>query len=258
MPVDGRVAGPEEGDAARHTAAKAPAGRSVLEGAFQLLEVLARMEEAGLSELAVEAGLPKTTAHRLLDQLAAVGAVERRAGRYRIGGTIVRLSSSWTPHRLLGRAAALPLRHLAASTGYAVAIAAPVAGHMVIVDGLPGAADPVFPHRHGVVLPPGNAAEVVMAAAAPAWTRPPGQVPSEWARRVRAAQEQGAAVHHWEDEVVMSCVVAPVRTRTGKVVAAIGTTVLDSRRIVTATAVTRHAARLASANLARLPHARRL
>lgn len=42
------------------------AGRGVLEGAFSLLEALAGVDEAGLSDLAVRAGLPKATAHRLL------------------------------------------------------------------------------------------------------------------------------------------------------------------------------------------------
>ncbi|PKV89723.1 helix-turn-helix domain-containing protein [Streptomyces sp. TLI_146] len=242
----------------RHTGPKPSAGRSVLEGAFLLLEVLSRVDEAGLTELAADAGLPKTTAHRLLEQLVAVGGVERSAGRYRIGGTIVRLGHSWTSHRVLGRAAALPLRHLAGWTGAAVALVAPVCGRMVIVNGLTGAADAAFSHRQGMVLPPGNAAEAVMAAAAPAAPPPPGQLPSEWEKRLRAAREHGAAVHRWGDDVVLSCVAAPVRTRTGKVVAAIGTTLPDSHRLATVTAATRHAARLTSANLARLPQARRL
>lgn len=53
------------------------AGRGVLEGAFALLEELARGGETGLSRLAARAGLPKATAHRLLNQLVAVGAVQR-------------------------------------------------------------------------------------------------------------------------------------------------------------------------------------
>lgn len=258
-PVDRRERAREEGSGpSRHTEPKASAGRGVLEGAFRLLEELARVDEAGLTELAAGAGLPKATAHRLLEQLAAVGGVERLAGRYRIGATLVRLGYSWTPHRLLSRAAALPLRHLAASTGGAVAVAAPVSGRMVIVDGLAGAADEVFPHLPGVVLPPGNAAEVVMAVATPAAQPPPGQAPSQWADRLRAARVDGTAVHRWEGDTVLCCVAAPVRTRSGKVVGVIGTAVVDSRRLAAATAATRHAARLASANLARLPRAGRL
>ncbi|GGP33807.1 helix-turn-helix domain-containing protein [Streptomyces melanogenes] len=222
-----------------------------------MLEELARVDEAGLTELAAGAGLPKATAHRLLEQLAAVGGVERRAGRYRMGATMVRLGYSWTPHRRLGQAASLPLRHLAASTGAAVAVAAPVRGRMMILKGLPGAADAVLPHRPGVFLPPGNAAEVVMAAAERATEPPPGQAASRWMERLRAAREHGMAVHRWEGDMVISCVAAPVRTRTGKVVAVIGAAVHDSRRLAAATAATRQAARLASANLARLPHTAR-
>ncbi|HEX4702173.1 MAG TPA: helix-turn-helix domain-containing protein [Pseudonocardiaceae bacterium] len=64
---------------------KTAGGRGVLEGAFSLLEVLARMGEAGLTRLATGAGLPKATTHRLLDQLVGLGIVQRRAGRYRMG-----------------------------------------------------------------------------------------------------------------------------------------------------------------------------
>jgi IclR family acetate operon transcriptional repressor len=61
-------------------------GRGVLEGAFALLETLRRYADgAGVTELARACGVPKGTVHRLLDQLVAVGAVERYDGRYRGG-----------------------------------------------------------------------------------------------------------------------------------------------------------------------------
>src|SRR5690242_1880486 len=56
----------------RHTRPSHPAdgvrrtGRGVLEGAFLILEELARVREAGLTEIAAHTGLPKATAHRLL------------------------------------------------------------------------------------------------------------------------------------------------------------------------------------------------
>ncbi|MER6899719.1 helix-turn-helix domain-containing protein, partial [Amycolatopsis sp. NPDC000740] len=53
---------------------KRKAGRGVLEGAFLLLEELARNGEAGPTQLAAATGLHKATAHRLLDQLVGVGA----------------------------------------------------------------------------------------------------------------------------------------------------------------------------------------
>ncbi|MGW0392061.1 helix-turn-helix domain-containing protein [Streptomyces sp. NPDC003042] len=54
----------------------------MLEGAFALLEALRRLgDEAGVTELALACQVPKATVHRLLDQLVALGAVERRGSR---------------------------------------------------------------------------------------------------------------------------------------------------------------------------------
>ncbi|WP_131741912.1 helix-turn-helix domain-containing protein [Actinomadura roseirufa] len=87
-------------------------GRGVLESAFAVLEELGRLEEAGLSQLAGATGLPKTTTHRLLGQLAGLGAVHRLAdGRYQIGARAFRLGQMWRPGPLLRAAAAGPLRH---------------------------------------------------------------------------------------------------------------------------------------------------
>ena len=66
-------------------------GRGVLEGAFALMEVLAQGDEVGLTRLAADAELPKATAHRLLGQLVALGAVQSVSGRYRLGPRTFRL-----------------------------------------------------------------------------------------------------------------------------------------------------------------------
>lgn len=53
-------------------------GRGVLEGAFIVLDALARVPAgAGLSALARDTGLSKATVHRLLEQLVNLGAVQR-------------------------------------------------------------------------------------------------------------------------------------------------------------------------------------
>ncbi|WP_323807151.1 helix-turn-helix domain-containing protein [Streptomyces pseudogriseolus] len=41
-----------------------------------------------MTELAVACAVPKSTAHRLLEQLVALGAVERRGARYRLGAQL--------------------------------------------------------------------------------------------------------------------------------------------------------------------------
>ncbi|MFC0844021.1 helix-turn-helix domain-containing protein [Streptomyces noboritoensis] len=230
-------------------------GRSVLEGAFSLLEALAVVGEAGLSDLAMRSGLPKATAHRMLSQLARLGVVEHRAGHYRMGATVTRLGRSWRTHRLLGKAAALPLRRLAAATRAGAAVVAPCAGAMVVVAGLPGAADAIFPHTVGTVLPPGSAAEIVVAASATASPPPPGYSTANWTRRLSSAREHGVVVQRHESEALF-CVAAPVRAWSRVVVAAVAVTVLDSRRLDATADAVKHTARLVSGNLARMPAAR--
>jgi len=73
-----------------------------IERAFGLLEELAG-EPAGISELARRIGLPTSTVARLLGTLEGVGAIERVTDGtgYRIGPTLVTLSSSVDPSQSL-------------------------------------------------------------------------------------------------------------------------------------------------------------
>ncbi|MGW2226362.1 IclR family transcriptional regulator [Streptomyces formicae] len=239
--------------------AAAPVGRGVLEGAFLLLEELARTGDAELTDLAARAGLPKATAHRLLDQLAALGAVERGSGRYRIGAAVAHLARSWGAYHPLARAAALPLRRLSAVTGASVALAAPVSGSMVIVSGRPGPADEVFPHMPGLILPPDSAADAVMSASAPSATPPPEYSRAAWGRRLSNVRERGVDLHCCEVEVDVSCLAAPVYAPSGRAIAAIGVCFLGHRRpSATTVDAARRAARMLSSSLAILPRARRL
>lgn len=98
-------------------------GRGVLEGAFILLDVLAGYESgAGLSALARQADLPKATTHRLIEQLVALGAVERHGRRYVVGRLLGRLGASWRPNPELHQAAIEPVKMLAARSRAAVVV----------------------------------------------------------------------------------------------------------------------------------------
>ncbi|WP_198351565.1 IclR family transcriptional regulator [Streptomyces typhae] len=226
--------------------AGAAAGRGVLEGAFGLLEELARVGEAGLTELAARTGLPKTTAHRLLGQLGALGAVEQHRGRYRVGATVARLGQSWTAPRLWERRAAAPLRHLALETRATVCVAVPSTGRTTVVTGIAAAAREFFPHLPGQTLPPDSAADVVFAAAGPSAEPPPDHTPNQWARRLRGARERGADLHQYEWGGERLCLAVPVRARSGEIVAAVGVAVPDPRRIAHTTEVAQRSARMLS------------
>ncbi len=132
------------------------AGRGVLEGAFALLEALNALGgNAGFAELVRASGLPKTTAHRLLDQLVELGAVERAPEGYRTGSRVFRLGQSWQPElRELAREW-LPV--LAARIRAGVLLAVPRERRVLVV-AREGAGI-----RPGTTLPPDSAAGQLLA-----------------------------------------------------------------------------------------------
>jgi DNA-binding IclR family transcriptional regulator len=94
--------------------ARTRASRGVLDGAFAVLEVLANTQEGlGLTDLARASGLAKSSAHRLAEQLVALGAVQRVSQRYYIGARMGRLGQRWQPDPLLRQAAQAPVHALA-------------------------------------------------------------------------------------------------------------------------------------------------
>jgi len=233
-------------------------GRGVLEGAFLVLEELGRLGEAGLSQLTVATGLPKTTTHRLLEQLVRLGAINRdTGGRYRVGTRSFQLGQLWQPGPVLRTAAAQPLRRLAAATGGSVSLGISDAVGIMIVAGVIGEVEEVFSLRPGAVLPPASAAEVVMATSVPGATVPDGYSAIEWRRRIISARDHGVAIDYEVDAAPVGCVAAPVHAPTGAVVAAVGIAVFDKRRLPSMGDAVREIAGQVSVNLSRIPHAGR-
>lgn len=164
-------------------------GRSVLEGAFALLGALERVQVAGLTRLAADCGLPKTTAYRLLEQLVDLGAVERCAGGYRMGPRLFRLGQRWQPHPGLRAATWESARRLAQMTGAMVGVNVLREGQTLVLDWTAGAPDAVRDQlRLDVVWPWFTAAGKVLVAGAPprlplARSPPPGTARRPSSRR---------------------------------------------------------------------------
>lgn len=98
-------------------------GRSVLQGAFVLLENLSCAEDGlCLTELVHKSGLAKTTVHRLVEQLVDVGAAQCIEHRYFIGPAIARFGRRWQPDPRLRQAACEPIRTLAGRAHTAAAV----------------------------------------------------------------------------------------------------------------------------------------
>lgn len=237
------------------TAEMSPAmgGRGVIEGAFALLEAMAQGEEAGLTQLASASGLPKATAYRLLNQLVNQGAVQRRSGRYRLGPRVYRLGQIWQPAQLLRAASHQPMRQLTASVERgSFSLAVTDRGDPMLVGAVGREIEEAFPMRAGVLLPPGTAAEQILALSMPEPRVPDGFTRSDWFRLIGAAKDRGLAYDLDMRRYSVACVAAPVRGPGGEVVAALAATTFEAQRIPLLAEAVRRTAGVVTTNLTRL------
>jgi len=203
-------------------------GRGVLEGAFALLDVLGSMgDDVGLSELAKSSGLPKTTVHRLLDQLGELGAVERSTGGYRIGSRVFRLGQGWQAD--LRDHALRALRALSMRLRETVGLAMPREGRILIVASSVVRPDQAPWMRPGLTVPLDTACGKVLAAADPMLGIPNGYPAQAWSAAAQRIRSAGVA---YDMEVVtpgLCCAAVPVRTSGGRVVGSLAVVVAPDR-----------------------------
>ncbi|MCR3751340.1 helix-turn-helix domain-containing protein [Lentzea californiensis] len=130
-------------------------GRSVLEGAFSLLEELMDEGELGLTQLAVRCEMPKTTVHRLLEQMELLGAVENVCGRYRIGAQMFRFGQAWEPAPGVLRVARQPLRALSATIRTSAILTVPRLDRVLVAAASIVRAEDMTRLRPGATVPAG-------------------------------------------------------------------------------------------------------
>lgn len=88
----------------------------------------------GVSEISHRIGLPKSTVHRLANQLCAVGWLERNSGGYRVGLRLLELGSVALQRTGLREAAFKHLHSLAQRTGMTVHLGILDHGEVVYLD----------------------------------------------------------------------------------------------------------------------------
>jgi IclR family transcriptional regulator, acetate operon repressor len=142
------------------TARGAAAPRAVIQGAFGLLASLHELGTARVSELQRGCGLPRTTVHRLLGQLAEVGAVERSGRRWRLGPALITLGAGVPAEPRLRSAARRPLLDLANATEALVALSVEMAGQGMVIEVLPGGSHLPLEPDPGMALSDGRTAAV--------------------------------------------------------------------------------------------------
>ena len=205
--------------------------------ALSVLEILGARGEAGVTEIAAELGVHKSTAFRLVAVLEARGFVEQLAdrGKYRLGFGIVRLAGATAAQMDLAQEGRRTCEELAADLGETVNIAVLDGESVVNIAEIRGTSaisshnwvgqrTPVHATSSGKVLL-AHAPEPVRASL----LQPPlerytdatvtdaDQLERELADVVR----RGWATTLQEYEVGLSALAAPVRDADGRVVAAV-------------------------------------
>jgi DNA-binding IclR family transcriptional regulator len=108
--------------------------------AVSVLEILARDGEVGVTGLAAELGVHKSTAFRLVAALEARSLVEQSVerGKYRLGVGILRLARATAARLDVVQESRMICRRLAAETGETVNITVPSDGAALYVDQVAG------------------------------------------------------------------------------------------------------------------------
>lgn len=218
-------------------AADTKGGVQVIERLMTLLDVLARREApVSLKQLALEAGLHPSTAHRILATMAHAGFVERQgAGNYRLGIRLLELGNL-VKARLDIRAIALPfMEALHDQVGESINLGVRQGDEIVYVERTSSGRSTVRAvHLVGARAPLHVTAvgKLYLAEESPAAvaeyarrTGLPGTTPSslttlrELTRELDKVRKQGVAFDNEEIEPGLRCIAAPVRDDGGMLVA---------------------------------------
>ncbi len=212
----------------------APApGRAVLDGAFAILDALARSDAGlGLSDLSRQSGLAKASTYRLVEQLASLGAVRSHERRYYIGARLGRIGQRWQPDP--------PLRNLARPRVRTLAIQSrAIASMSILVEGRLQLVCATAPRGHpGIPAPENNdvgrtaTGRVLYAARhAGATADPDCRTIAEWKRLRASIREPHAAIVDQQDVLPgVCCVSAPAWYPNGRCAGAV-TAIVESRTI---------------------------
>jgi DNA-binding IclR family transcriptional regulator len=205
--------------------------------AITVLEILARRGEAGVSEVAGELEVHKSTAFRLLGALEGRGLVEQTGdrGKYRLGFGLIPLAGAVSDRLDVSRQGREVCERMADELGETVNVAILQEHYAVNVDQVLGPArvstrnwvgrlTPLHCTSSGKVLlahlPPARRKAVLGAGGTPEFTPrtlsgPALEQDLEKARRV------GYATANEEYEIGLNAAAAPILDRSGRVVAAV-------------------------------------
>lgn len=214
-----------------------PAGVQSVERALAILDILARSGEAGVTAIAKELGVHKSTAFRLVTTLEQGGLVEQSEERrkYRLGMGILRLAGATTARLDLVQEARPISRRLAATTGETVNIAVLAERAALYLDQVAGSSSlqshnwvgqhiPLHATSNGKVLLSGlDDAKLVrvLGTDLPAFTDATVTDLELLRKEIAEVRERGYGTAVDELEVGLTAVAAPIHNAHGDVIAAI-------------------------------------
>ncbi|MFZ2502049.1 MAG: IclR family transcriptional regulator [Nocardioides sp.] len=204
--------------------------------ALTIMEELAHLGEAGVTELAAGLGVHKSTAFRLVTTLEAHGLVEQTEdrGKYRLGVGLLRLAGATTARLDVVQEARPIARQLAAATGETVNIAVLADRSAFYLDQIAGSSAlqphnwvgqhiPLHATSNGKVLLSGLSHERLVATLEelPAYTDLTITDLTRLEDELAQVRERGFAMAVDELEVGLAAAAAPIRNAHGDVVASI-------------------------------------
>jgi DNA-binding IclR family transcriptional regulator len=205
--------------------------------ALSVLEILGARKEAGVTEIAAELGVHKSTAFRLVAVLESRGFVEQLAdrGKYRLGFGIVRLAGATAAQLDLAQESRRTCEELAADLGETVNVAILDSDRVVNISQVRGSAGlslynwvgqgtPVHATSSGKVLlahAPDRVREELLSGRLERYTVATVTSAAALRGQLEQVRARGWASTTEEYETGLNAVAAPVRDATGDVVAAV-------------------------------------
>jgi DNA-binding IclR family transcriptional regulator len=228
-------------------------GVQSVDRAISVLEILARRGEAGVSEVASEIAVHKSTAFRLLGALEGRGLVEQAAdrGKYRLGFGLIPLAGAVSDRLDVTRQGRVVLHRLAAEMGETINLAVLQEHFAVNVDQARGPSTvatynwigrltPLHCTSSGKVLlahvPVERRAALLAASGMERFTPHTVTAAAELEAELARVGAEGYAMAVEEYETGLNALAAPVLDRAGEVIAALSVSGpayrLDEPRIV--------------------------
>ena len=218
------------------TSGEALASVQSVDRALTILGILARLGEAGVTEIAGELGVHKSTAFRLVATLESHGMVEQNEerGKYRLGVGVLRLAGATTARLDVVQEARPVCRKLAADSGETVNIAVLSDRSALYLDQVAGQSAlqshnwvgqhiPLHATSNGKVLLTGLSADEIekRLPRLPSYTAETVTSKARLRRELAEVREQGYAVAVDELEVGLTAIAAPIRNAHGDVIASL-------------------------------------